>query len=246
MVDIFGDERKEIVQCWGNGSALGMIVYGSDGGAGLTTLWQNNNLGQGPGAVAWLSGDFNGDRKDEIVQCWGNGSSLGIIVYGSDGAAGLRQLWASSNMGQGPGAVSWLVGDFNGDGKDEIAQCWGNGSSLGIIVYGSDGGSGLRTVWSSSDMGQGPGAVSWQVGDFNGDGKDEIAQCWGNGGSLGMILYGSDGGAGLKTLWASGNLGEGPGAVMWRTGRYLEGSKKQIMQGWGNGSQLGLIMYGMR
>ena len=40
-------------------------------------------MGQGPGAVAWLVDDFNGDRKDEIVQAWANGSSLGMIVYGT-------------------------------------------------------------------------------------------------------------------------------------------------------------------
>ena len=244
--DYNGDGKDEIVQCWENSNKLGMIVYGSDGGAGLKTIWGTDDLGEGPGAVRWLVGDINGDGRDEIVQCWGNGSKLGMIVYGADGSGGLRELWGSADMGQGVGAVSWLVGDFNGDGRREIAQCWGNDSKLAMIVYGSDGGAGLKTLWATADMGQGVGAVSWQVGDYNGDGKDEIVQCWGNGNKLGMIVYGSDGGAGLKTIWESDDLGEGPAAVMWMTGRYLGVQKKQIMQGWDNGSRLGLSMYGMQ
>ncbi|MCQ8783245.1 FG-GAP repeat domain-containing protein [Mangrovibrevibacter kandeliae] len=242
--NFIGDERKEVVQCWANHSSLGMIVYGTDGQSGLKTLWSTDDMGQGPGAVAWLVGKFLGNGKDQIVQCWAHHSSLGMILYGSDGGSGLRTLWGTDDMGQGPGAVSWLVGDFNGDGRDEIAQCWGNGSRLGMIVYGFDGGSGLTTLWATGDMGQGPGAVAWLVGDFVGDGRKEIVQCWGNGSRLGMIVYGSDGGNGMKTLWATGDMGQGPGAVAWLVGNFRGDAKSEIVQCWGNGSSLGMILYG--
>ncbi|WP_338525216.1 Vps62-related protein [Pseudomonas batumici] len=89
--------------------------------------------------------------------------------------SGLSAEWAGA-MGQGTGAVQWLVGDFNGDGKDEIVQAWGG--DLNFIMYGSDGYGGIKTLWTGA-MGQGTGAVQWLVGDFNGDGKDEIVQAWG-------------------------------------------------------------------
>ena len=134
-----------------------------------------------------------------------------MIMYGSDGRGGLKTIWSSDNMGQGPGAVTWLVGDFNGDGKAEIVQGWGNGSSLGMIMYGGDGRGGLKTVWSNADMGQGPGAVTWLVGDFNADGKPEIVQGWNDDFSLGMIMYGSDGRGGTPTsVWSQREHGPGP------------------------------------
>lgn len=37
-------------------------------------------------------------------------------------------------------------------------------------------------------MGQGPGAISRQVCDVNGDREDEIVQGWADGGSLGVIV----------------------------------------------------------
>lgn len=207
----------------------------------VTTLWSSSNMGQGPGAVSWLTGDINGDGRAEIIQPWANGGSLGMIVYGGTNNS-LGTIWASADMGQGPGAVSWLIGDINGDGKAEIIQQWANGGSLGTIVYGWNG-SAMTTLWSSSNMGQGPGAVSWLIGDINGDGKAEIIQEWANGGSLGTIVYGWSGGA-LSTVWSSSNMGQGPGAVAWMMGDIGGDGRQEVIQQWANGRSLGTIVYG--
>ncbi|MBW7971685.1 Vps62-related protein [Bradyrhizobium sp. BR 10289] len=247
--DIDGDRKTEIIQGWRNGSSLGFIVYGSDGRGGLTTLWGTGDMGQGPGALTWLLADVNGDGKPEIVQPWANGSSLGLIVYGSDGGKGLRCLWGTSDVGQGPGAVAWLVGDFNGDGRDEIVQAWANHDSLGFITYGSKDSQDkneLKVLWSTDNMQQGPGAVTWQAADINGDGKTEIIQGWANGSQLGFIVYGSDGRGGLKVLSATDHTGdEGPGAVAWQVGDFSGSGKPELLQLWANnGFNLAMILYG--
>jgi hypothetical protein len=93
-------------------------------------------------------------------------------------------------------------------------------------------------------MGQGPGAASWQVGDYNGDGKPEILQCWANGTDLGLIQYGDNGKGGMAVLWSTGDVEEGPGAVFWLTGRlFAAPSEDFLVQGWANGSTLGMITY---
>ena len=78
----------------------------------------------------------------EICQMWNNSSqtALGLVVYGwSNGA--MNVLCSSQNMGQGSGAISWLIGDVigevNGVGGDEICQMWNNSSqtALGMVVY---------------------------------------------------------------------------------------------------------------
>ena len=237
--DVNGDGKAEIIQPWANGGSLGMIVYGWNGSA-MTTLWSTNDMGQGPGAVAYLIGDINGDKRPEVIQLWANCSSLAIILYGfRDG--GMATIYTATSLGQGPGAVAWLIGDVDGDGKAEIIQLWANGGSLGMIVYGWNG-TAMTTLWSTSDMGQGPGAVSWLIGDVNGDGRAEILQQWANGGSLAMIVYGWTGTA-MTTLWTSNDMGQGPGAVSWLIGDVGGDRKADVVQPWANGGSLGMILY---
>jgi len=238
--DVNGDGRAEIVQLWNDGGRLGMIVYGWSGSA-ITTLWSNGNMGQGVGAVDWEIGDVNGDGRAEVVQLWNDGGRLGMIVYGWSGS-GMTTLWDSGKMGEGVGAVDWLIGDVNGDGRAEVVQLWNDGGRLGMIVYGWSG-SGMTTLWASGNMGQGVGAVDWQIGDVNGDGRAEVVQLWNDGGRLGMIVYGWSG-SGMTTLWASGNMGQGVGAVDWQIGDVNGDGRAEVIQLWNDGGRLGMIVYG--
>jgi hypothetical protein len=136
-----------------------------------------------------LVGDFNGDGKDDIVtfvqkeQKYADGTPIGpapVWVSLSDGTKfGTSGIWHKffSLKGEIP-----LVGDFNGDGKADIVtfvqkeQKYANGQPIGpapVWVSLSDGSKfGQSRIWHTffSLKGEIP-----LVGDFNGDGKDDIA-----------------------------------------------------------------------
>ena len=116
-----------------------------------------------------LAGDFNGDGKDDIAS-FTRGTTGEVYVALSTGSSfGTGIKWNESfcTNNETP-----LVGDFNGDGKDDIAS-FTRGTTGEVYVALSTG--------SSFDAG-----VKWNdlfctndeiplVGDFNGDGKDDIA-----------------------------------------------------------------------
>jgi hypothetical protein len=76
----------------------------------LFTLSDTPNTGQGSSALAWLTGDVNGDGKTDIIQPWSNGGGLGMVAYTSDGT-GYSRTWGTDYIGEGANALAWLTGD---------------------------------------------------------------------------------------------------------------------------------------
>jgi hypothetical protein len=123
----------------------------------------------------------------------------------------------------------------------ELIQLWDNNGRLGVIVYGWTGNA-MGEIWGNGNMGEAPGAVAWQIGDLNGDGKAEVLQLWDNNGRFAMIEYAWRNNA-LQEVLAASNMGEWPGAVQWATGSFLA-TPGQVLQLWNNSGRLGAIVYG--
>ncbi|WP_163865467.1 FG-GAP repeat domain-containing protein [Myxococcus eversor] len=91
--------------------------------------WWGSNGGYSADAVTgrMVSGDFNGDGRDDIAQLYKYGAfSSRVHVLLSTGTSFQYQGdfgWWGSNGGYSPDAVTgrMVSGDFNGDGSDDIA-----------------------------------------------------------------------------------------------------------------------------
>jgi len=225
--DFTGSGQAEIAQLWDNDGALALNVYQMVGETPQTVI-SSSDLGQGSGALAWLTGDFNGSGLTAIAQLWDNNGTLALNVYGIVGD--FVETPVSNDLGQGTGAVAWLTGDFTGSGRTEIAQLWDNDGTLGAVIYGCVNGT-AETLFGSSDLGQGSGAVAWLTGTFTSGGIDEIVQLWDNNGTLSYLHYGYSNGS-LTTLWFGGDLGQGPGALAWLTGNFTDSGYASIAQLW--------------
>jgi len=110
---------------------------------------------------------------------WGNGAIQHIwfdgarITYGALGVYN-GPLYVSKNCGAPVrSAQNIVVGDFDGDGKADLA--YGNGSS---IMWSKSGSKGWEVLKKTSKL----RAADLLVGDFDGDGKADLAH--GNGESI--------------------------------------------------------------
>jgi hypothetical protein len=115
------------------------------------------------------TGDFNGDGRDDLVTFTRDGRVyVGLAESNAYGFASPATNW---HNGFRTGNEVPLVGDFNGDGKDDIAK-FTRGESADVYVALSNGrhfGPAIRWNGSFAHDSQTP-----LVGDFNGDGKDDI------------------------------------------------------------------------
>lgn len=178
------------------------------------------------------AGDFNGDGRSDLLVHNGNG----IMIYRSDG----KQLdLVFSAVDRVPGSWQFKlgdqfhIGDFNGDGKDEIAVY--NSTDWAVEYLGllaDDGANGLRLIARYDDKMPG-----WQfqrddkfhVADFNGDGKKDLYVF--NGANWSIAYLGMLASDGAQLSMARRYDGNAPGWQMRRNDRHyvadLKGDGKQ-------------------
>jgi FG-GAP-like repeat/Bacterial Ig domain len=122
------------------------------------------------------TGDFNGDGIVDLItgnNCGDNGSCQGLTVYLGNGDGTFQS--GVSSMSQIP-ATDIAIGDFNGDGKlDVAAAAYVNGGQDGTLQIELGNGDGTFTQGQSVALPTNLISFSLTTGDFNGDGKLDVA-----------------------------------------------------------------------
>ncbi|SES47801.1 RHS repeat-associated core domain-containing protein [Actinokineospora terrae] len=166
--DFNGDGRDDVVT-FTRGTGADAYVALSDGTkfTGDGVKWHDSIAAQDQ---IPLTGDVNGDGKADLVS-FTRGADADVFVALSDGTkfAPTPVKWHDGFAG---GNDIPLVGDFNGDGRDDIATAT-RGTDASVYVALSDGTQfgPTQTKWHASFA---AGTAMPAVGDVNGDHKDDI------------------------------------------------------------------------
>jgi len=127
----------------------------------------NFPVGHAPFAVAVA--EFNGDGKLDLVVA--NAGSDDVTILLGDGQGGFLEA-SGSPVSAGGGPFSVATADFNGDGKIDLAVA--NYDSGNVSIFLGDGRGGFNEAMDSP-LAAGSNPASVAVGDFNGDGKTDLA-----------------------------------------------------------------------
>ena len=125
--------------------------------------------GTGPGRLA--TGDFNGDGRPDIVTTDGDG--IGATVLLGDGDGGFTPAPASPIEIAGGVIGGATVGDFNHDGKADLAIAQPGAGNVAVML-GNGGGTFRPAPGSPLTAGAQNGPDEVLVGDFNGDGNEDL------------------------------------------------------------------------
>jgi hypothetical protein len=147
------------------------------------------------------SWDFNGDGNLDLAG--GNDIYGGVTTLLGFGDGAFTQP-AGSPVPTSLGACSLAVGDFNGDGKLDVAVTSTNNTN---IFLGN--GDGTFTPATGSPIAAGSPFGGIVVGDFNGDGKLDVAVGDGTNNTL-TILLGNGDGTFSKAAGSPITIGAGP------------------------------------
>jgi autotransporter-associated beta strand protein len=166
---------------------------GSTSAAGIVTT--DVRLDGKPDAVL----DFNGDGKADVVTWQSNGNHVFSVLLGK--GDGTFTLAAGSPVALGSNPIDAVVGDFNGDGKLDLALLEITTTDhLQVETWLGDGKGGFTLATASpTDL----GAYSsfefvMAAGDFNKDGKLDLAVANGANVPLSVQILTGDGNGGFR------------------------------------------------
>jgi len=114
-------------------------------------------------------GDFNADGKLDLVAP--NDTSLSLVLGNGDGTF---QYPSVIDIAPGASAATVAIGDFNGDARlDLVALNWGYSGPVSVLLGNGNGT--FQPALNSGNSASGVAPSHLAVGDFNGDGKLDLA-----------------------------------------------------------------------
>jgi hypothetical protein len=195
--DFNGDSKLDVVlSATNHGSGWAIPISGNGDGSFQFTGFGFYEIGDAEAGSGVVLSDFNGDGKQDIATGSGFNSGVGLLLGNGDGTFQTPIEFAT---GSGT-ATAVAVADFNADGKPDLVVV--NGNSLG--VNGSNTvsillGNGDGTFQAHVDYPTGQAPTSLAIGDFNGDGKLDLAVTNQDDNTVSILLGNGDGT--FKSKW---------------------------------------------
>lgn len=162
VADFNSDNRPDIA--FTNFNSLFVRIFFNDGSGGFGQPPVDLPLGSQPTQGLFAS-DLNHDGRTDLLVSAFNTNFVQVLL--ADGSGGFTQ----TNLTIGPGYGVLDTGDVNNDGNpDLLLGGTTTSSSMGVMLGNGSGGFGAMIVATGIT-----GLVSPAIGDFDGDGKVDIA-----------------------------------------------------------------------
>jgi hypothetical protein len=139
----------------------------------------NYAVGSSPGQV--VTGDFNGDGKQDMAVLNTGDQTISILLGNGDGT-----FQAAKSQATGSTATGLAAGDFNGDGKLDLVLANGSANTVSVMLGNGDG-----TFQAPVQYNIGSSADFVAVGDFNNDQKLDLLLATSGGGGTSNPTAGS-------------------------------------------------------
>lgn len=193
--DFDGDGNSDIVTANSRSNDVSVRLGNGDGGF-IAPSHSEIAVGSFPNSVR--IGDLNGDGNLDFALANQTSNTVSLRFGTGDGGFALP-ITPELSVGISPRSVA--IGNFNGDGFQDLAVATDVSNDVSIRLGNGTGGFTIPTAPSESQIPVGIGPYYIAIGDFNGDGLQDFATA--NGGSNNISIRLGDGSGGFSQISTS-------------------------------------------
>ncbi|MEG5213399.1 FG-GAP-like repeat-containing protein, partial [Microcoleus sp. ARI1-A5] len=213
--DINGDKKPDLAVANIGSANVSILLNTTPAGATTPTFTPQATFPTGTSPVSVSIGDINGDGKPDVAVVNRNNNSVSILLNTAATGATAASFATQPVFTTGPNPLSGSLDDFNGDGKLDLALAIRFSNAASVLLNTTATGATTASFAPLANFGTGSEPYSVSIGDFNGDGKPDLASANFNSNSASVLLNTTTTGATTASFapQAAFATGTSPGSV---------------------------------
>jgi hypothetical protein len=175
--DFNGDGLPDLAIANSASGSVSVLVNATAPGGGTPSFATQATFSVGSNPYAVTVGDFNADgRPDLAVTNLYPDNSVSVLLNTTPPGASIPSFAVQQAFATGATPDSIVVADLNGDGKPDVAVTnYNHNSGLSVLLNTTPAGATAATFAAQQFFYVGNGAFAVAAGDFNGDGRLDLA-----------------------------------------------------------------------
>ncbi|WP_445247359.1 FG-GAP-like repeat-containing protein, partial [Microcoleus sp. OTE_8_concoct_300] len=173
--DINGDGKPDLAVAYRVSNTASILLNTTATNATTPTFATKVDFPTGNNPNSVSIGDFNGDMKPDLAVANYASDTVSILLNTTATGATTPTFATQVTFGTGTKPIFVSIGDFNGDGKPDLATANYRGNNVSILLNTTATGATTPTFAPQVSFGTGALPLSVSIGDINGDTKPDLA-----------------------------------------------------------------------
>ena len=173
--DFNGDGKPDLAIANSNDNTVSILLNTTAPGATVPSFGPPQDFTTDGSPVSVVVGDFNLDNKPDLAIVEQDSNLVSVLENTTVPGSSTVSFAPSQDFPTGVSPVSAAVVDVNGDGEPDLAVVNQGSNSVSVLLNTTAPGANLVSFAPKQDFATGPLPNSVAVGDFNGDGRPDLA-----------------------------------------------------------------------
>jgi hypothetical protein len=213
LADLNGDGRLDLVVVNSAGNSISVLLNTTPVGASTPAFAAQQTFAVGNGPFSVVVGDFNGDGRPDLAVADFNSNSVSVLLNRTPNGAGTVSFAPQQTFAVGGSPQAVAVGDFNGDGKPDLAVANSTSNTVSVLLNSTSFRATSASFAAQQTFAVGSGPIFLAVADFNGDGTPDLAVSNFGGNSVSVLLNQTGAGASAVSFAAQQTFAVGVGPI---------------------------------